>query len=714
MSATFAVANLNDSGAGSLRACLADASAGDTLDLGTLTGTISLSSELLITKDVTIVGPGMAQLMLSGGGASRAIHINSGLNVSISGLRIDDGAATLPPSFFTPDYGYGGGIWVDGDIDAPRNTLSLNNVYISGCTSVENGGGLDTEFCDVTLAGCRFSGNTAVAAISAMGGGVYISQDSTLTAVGCTFDANQSHATGSTADAYGNGSETTALGGGVALLGAGASSFTNCTFANNQVTADVGLTAGSVAAAFGGGLSIGVDGNFTLTNCTIANNAANGTSADTFGGGAAVFSFGTSNPDGSDVLKVVNTVIAGNTSATMGADAFGFDVSTSAVTNYKNNVLGIADDSGITMGVNANRGGSIASPMDAKLGALADNGGPAPTMMPQGGSPVLGIAAASETPRRDGRGYPRSPFYDVGAVERQSNYSPGLDQVPVAFAATDVPYLSPVKATDVDGDPITFTLTQGPAWLTVTDNGNGTAMLSGLPTADDAGAFPVTLRASDGTLNWDESFTLNVAITPTLLTTDGLLKVVGTNDADIIHVWQPRGAGQTIRVAIGSQTYNFDDNLVTAIQVFALGGNDQILGNCADLGIYVNAGDGNDLVGGGELNDTLTGGGGDDTLYGMAGNDWIDGNSGRDNINGGSGDDRMYGGNGGDTLDGGAGRDVMYGEVGSNLYLTRDNTRDWIFATDARTNFVQGDSTRDLLYGASVLPEVSAIPPRRR
>ncbi|MDB5327309.1 MAG: hypothetical protein JWM57_2878, partial [Phycisphaerales bacterium] len=190
MSATVTVANLNDSGAGSLRACIADAAAGDTIDLGSLSGTISLDSELLIERDVSIVGPGVTQLILSGAGANRAIHVNAGLDVSISGLRIDDAAAHLPDSFFTPDYGYGGGIWVDGDIDAARNTLSLTNVYISGSTSVENGGGLATEFCDVTLTQCRFSGNTATAATDAMGGGVFISQDSTLIAVSSTFDSN--------------------------------------------------------------------------------------------------------------------------------------------------------------------------------------------------------------------------------------------------------------------------------------------------------------------------------------------------------------------------------------------------------------------------------------------------------------------------------------------------------------------------------------------
>lgn len=711
--ATIAVANLDDTGDGSLRSAIASAAAGDTIDLSSLAGTITLDSELRIDKDLTFTGPGIDALTISGNAASRVFHIEAGLNVSISHLRIDNGYAPPPQSYFDTDFGNGGGIWVDGSINSPRNTLALYGVFVSGCTSAALGGGMAVEFTDLSITQCRFAGNTTTAATNAIGGGVAVVEDSTVAANDCTFDYNIAYATGSTADVYGTGSETVALGGGVALLGAGASNFTNCTFANNSATADAYATTGSTAMAFGGGLLIGANGNLTILNCTIAGNITGGTGADTFGGGAAVFEYGTSNPDNSDILKLVNTAIAGNTAAT-GTDAFGFAVAPVAVTNYKNNVIGVAYDSGIPIGTNANRGGTAASPLDAKLGIVTANGGPVPTMMPDAGSPLLGVAAASETPRRDARGYPRSAAYDVGAAERQSNHSPGLEQYPVDFAATDIPYFSTVSATDVNGDPITFTLTGVPAWLNFVDNGNGTATLSGTPTATDAGVSAMTLSASDGSLSWNQDFTLTTAITPTLLTNDGVLKVAGTNDAEVIKVWQPRGTGTAIRVLLGKRQYNFPADAVKGIQVFGLGGDDVIVGNCVDLGIYVNAGEGNDTIVGGDMPDSLTAGAGDDFVYGMGGNDWIDGNSGRDNLLGGDGDDRMYGGNGGDTLDGGNGRDVLYGEVGSNLYVTRDRNRDWVFATDATTNFVQGDLDRDLLYNASVMPEVSAVPRRRK
>jgi hypothetical protein len=711
--ATIAVANLDDGGDGSLRAAIASATAGDTIDLGALTGTLTLASELRIDKNLILTGPGPDALMISGNAASRVFHIDPGLDVSISRLRVEDGYAPAPISQFSTDYGNGAGIWVDGGIDSPRNTLTLDNVVIDSSTANEFGGGLAVEFTDLTLTQCRFTGNTAAAAIAALGGGVAVVQDSTVTASDCTFDHNTAHATGSGTDPYNTGSETTALGGGVALLGAGASSFTNCTFADNAVTADVYSSTGSTATAFGGGLLVGSNGNLTILNCTISSNTANGTGADGTGGGAAVFEFGTSNPDGNDVLKLVNTIIAGNT-ASNHADAYGFDISLFAVANYKNNVLGVAEDSGITVGTNGNRGGTADSPLDAKLGILSANGGPVPTMMPEAGSPVLGVAAASETTRRDARGFPRSVAYDVGAVERQSNYSPGLEQGPVTYAATDVPYLSVVNATDVDGDPIGFLLSGAPGWLNFVDNHDGTATLSGTPTAIDAGDSTMTLVATDGDQSWFETFTLSTSVTPTLLTSDGMLKVAGTNDAEVIKVWQPRGAGSAIRVVIGNRTYNFSAELVKAVQIFGLGGDDTVVGNCVDLGVYINAGDGNDTVVGTALPDTLTAGAGDDSVYGMAGDDWMDGNGGRDNLIGGDGDDRVYGGNGGDTLDGGAGRDVLYGEVGSNLYITRDRNRDWVFATDATTNFVQGDADRDQLYNASYLPEVVASKPRRR
>jgi hypothetical protein len=53
---------------------------------------------------------------------------------------------------------------------------------------------------------------------------------------------------------------------------------------------------------------------------------------------------------------------------------------------------------------------------DPLLGALADNGGPTPTLVPASNSPLRG--AAHDCPPTDQRGQPRNPSQcTIGAVE---------------------------------------------------------------------------------------------------------------------------------------------------------------------------------------------------------------------------------------------------------------------------------------------------------
>jgi hypothetical protein len=92
------VLNLSDNGAGSLRAAIAAANANpgaDTIEFAKgLHGTIKLmSSELLITDSVTIVGPGANQLSVSGSNSLRVFDMTAGQNVTIGGLTITDGFA---------------------------------------------------------------------------------------------------------------------------------------------------------------------------------------------------------------------------------------------------------------------------------------------------------------------------------------------------------------------------------------------------------------------------------------------------------------------------------------------------------------------------------------------------------------------------------------------------------------------------------------------
>ena len=74
---TLTVVNLLDSGPGSLRDAVATANSSpgaDTIKFASgLKGTIALSSELAITDDVTISGPGAGRLTVSGGGDRKSV-----------------------------------------------------------------------------------------------------------------------------------------------------------------------------------------------------------------------------------------------------------------------------------------------------------------------------------------------------------------------------------------------------------------------------------------------------------------------------------------------------------------------------------------------------------------------------------------------------------------------------------------------------------------
>ena len=93
---TVTVTNNDDSGPGSLRAAIAAASSGETINFApSLRGqTITLTSgELDITQGLDIEGLGADQLSVSGNNSSRVFEVAAGLNVTISGLTVTDGYA---------------------------------------------------------------------------------------------------------------------------------------------------------------------------------------------------------------------------------------------------------------------------------------------------------------------------------------------------------------------------------------------------------------------------------------------------------------------------------------------------------------------------------------------------------------------------------------------------------------------------------------------
>ncbi|MCL4708501.1 T9SS type A sorting domain-containing protein [bacterium] len=152
--ATYTVTNTNDSGAGSLRQAILDANANpgaDIIDATGVSGTITVNPAnyfLVITDDVTINGPGQANLTISGGGASRIFWIQNG-TITIQDLTLADGYAK-------GGNGGGGGMGAGGaifmhegkqgtnhtDVASGSINLTLINVTLKDNDAIGGNGGL--------------------------------------------------------------------------------------------------------------------------------------------------------------------------------------------------------------------------------------------------------------------------------------------------------------------------------------------------------------------------------------------------------------------------------------------------------------------------------------------------------------------------------------------------------------------------------------------
>src|SRR6478735_6641483 len=89
--ATITVLNTNDSGSGSLRDAIANATPGDTITFAA-PGTITLTTgQLVINKNLTITGLGNNSTVVNGNSASRVFNITAGgFTVNMSGLTIEN------------------------------------------------------------------------------------------------------------------------------------------------------------------------------------------------------------------------------------------------------------------------------------------------------------------------------------------------------------------------------------------------------------------------------------------------------------------------------------------------------------------------------------------------------------------------------------------------------------------------------------------------
>jgi predicted outer membrane repeat protein len=446
---TLTVTSPADNGAGSLRAMIAAAAAGDVIQFDpTLNGqVILLATQINVTREVRIDGPGADQIALSGGNLTRIFFATA--PVTLSGLTLKNGLgdgaalyvlrarATVASCNFTdnsaPD-GNGGAIY------NPFSPLDVTNCKFTRNTAP--GFGLGGAFSGsprvaVTMTDCVFTQNSAD-----NGGAIYA--DGPLTLRRCNF-ANNSVPTDGVAGAVFNEYPTTITGciftgnstgdgggGGALCLFSGDGIIRDSLFANNRVGSgyqaqgaaiwsdgtlkiENSTIGNNISGAYSQGAGIYNDGALILDNSTVSGNSSGMSS---MGGGVFNEEY-----DGAS-LSAANSIVAGN-SGQAGPDVFGAFVSR----GY--NLIGnLQDNSGAIWNDLTN--------IDPLLGPLQDNGGSTATMalLPHSvaidhGDPAFDSNAFAPALTTDQRGALRidNGRLDIGAYEAAPPHYPKIDSL---------------------------------------------------------------------------------------------------------------------------------------------------------------------------------------------------------------------------------------------------------------------------------------------
>ncbi len=728
--ATFAVTQLSDAGAGSLRQAVLDASlnAGpDFIDLTGVAGAITLASEIVLNDDLTLIGPGRELLSISGNNATR-LYRHVGGDVELHDLTLQNGSATIGGAY----RGTGGSVVFDG-VELSDNVASLR------------GGAIDADGVDVTLRNSvvrdNFVGDDAIAAGLTVGdgrgAGLYLTLGDLLI-------------------------ETSSIVGNVVLdnyeSGAGSALFVTHGLASHTTTIHNSTIAANRIGATGvAGAAVHVEhvlsGSIDLESVTIAGNTAASVTVS-----PAVYLSTLS------ATTVKNTLIADNpvslsVEATLNGGV-GSSVENSLVSGVTAGSLTVAG------GVAGNVIGAVGNLLDAGLGTLQDSAGGVPFVPLLTGS--LAINAASlDAFATDQFGTLRQGLADIGSIEYVP-YAPTVVTATLPDATAGVAYSVTIEATDANADLLTIVGTILPSWMIFVDHGDGTATLSGTPDYDDLGGL-VLLTFSDGTLLSTLSQTIGLTLpnrAPTTLSmTGGLIAedaTVGTSVASFegadldagdaltyaivgdagpfvlssggaltlgtavdfedqaVHALTVEvrdGAGERVeqtfqigvtdvgpkissdkkpgRVRLAGATEGPDlirftieldgrtkgwingepvtfDADVVAVRLDTLGGDDNVIIHAGVAAVWLNTGPGNDVVdvtadANSEQFIVVEGGPGNDSIIGTSGPDALYGGEGDDTLIGLGGNDALYGGPGDDTLAGQSGDDTLEGGLGSDV-----------------------------------------------
>ncbi|MBX7106483.1 MAG: hypothetical protein K1X57_20580, partial [Gemmataceae bacterium] len=361
----FVVVNNNNSGAGSLRQAVADAGTLPGIDVIGFDTTGFSSSTITLTSGEITLSDGV---VITGPGAGQlAISGNNASRVFNVNAAVSVVISSLSIVAGTST-GSGGGL-----VNSLAGTITLDRVTLANNKATGNGGGIaNLSTGSITIQDSWLFGNSS----GAGGGGVNV-ENGSATIVRSTLSGNSA-----------------ANGGGLRAAGAATVSLVNSTLSANSATG---------ASATGGGVRFQSTATLTIRNCTLVQN-----SAGSQGGGVS---------RSSGTVNIESSILAQNTAVTSGADFAG------PISQGYYCLIGSNDGTVITF-AKFNMVGTKASPINAKLGALANNGGPTPTHLPASDSPAREAGSNPGGLTTDQRGSARvwNGRVDIGATEANPDF----------------------------------------------------------------------------------------------------------------------------------------------------------------------------------------------------------------------------------------------------------------------------------------------------
>ena len=442
--ARIVVMNTNDSGPGSLRQAIVDAAPGNVIYFDpTLAGqTITLASQLIINKNLTIDGSGLSpRVSISGNQAVRILSIGSNYTVTLKSLTLRDGMMN-GTSYTT----FGGAIYTN-----TYTRLTITDVALIGNKAYQAGAIYISPYAIVTISNSEITGNKA----DQEAGAILVKSIGILNLRGSLISSNISGAAGTIYFTGATNSsiiennvfaDNSAIAGGAIAgdLGNARLEIRNNLFTSNRATGvyqaggavhfaahtiptliilENNTFYNNIAAGVGGGAYLDAAADFYLINNTFSNNMA-ATGGNLYLGA------------GASIPRMYNNIIANNTG---GGDCYAY------YNSYINGSNNLIED-----------GSSVCQPAitgDPMLGPLANNGGPTQTMALQSGSQAIDAGDDANCPTTDQRGVtrPQGIHCDIGAFEYVFPPTPTPTNTP-----TDTPTSTPTPT------PVVFTLNLQP------------------------------------------------------------------------------------------------------------------------------------------------------------------------------------------------------------------------------------------------------------